>query len=558
MTSRPKPAAAASDAVAQASRALSAATILVKQVEEKVASLCQRNGSLDMAALDRHQTEAHGLAWMVSYLEILNATLAWAQDLDEKGMLGRLPTLLLQIGFGEYLAQIGHGIAMSQDEIVRPDRYGLTEASRAFLDHADVAAVCAVSVSARPELIALLRQAGPAAVVDASDANDETAALIRSQFRALADEKIAPFAPAWHDDNQLIPIDTIAELGQLGVFGLTTPSAFGGSEMGAEAMCVVTEELSRGYIGVGSLGTRSEIACELIRLAGTEEQKQRLLPKLASGEILPTAVFTEPNNGSDLANLTTRAERVGDVYRIHGAKTWITHASRTDMMILLARTGSPDSGHRGLTMFLAEKPRGTEEDPFPAKGMTGSEINVLGYRGMREYELSFDGFEVPAANALGGKEGEGFRQLMTTFELARIQTAARALGVAQNAYELGFTYACERIQFAKPLIEFPRVFGKLAWMAVEQNMVRQLVKSVARLKETGVRCDVEAGMAKLVAARLAWSCADNALQIHGGNGYAIEFPISRVLCDARILNIFEGAAEIQAHIIARGLLGRGK
>src|SRR5262249_6568088 len=242
----------------------------------------------------------------------------------------------------------------------------------------------------------------------------------------------------------------------------------------------------------------------------------------------------------------------------YGAKTWITHAARTDMMILLARTGAPGSGHRGLTMFLAEKPRMTEGDDFPAKGISGSEIKVLGYRGMREYELSFDGFEVPAASVLGREEGQGFRQLMTTFELARIQTAARALGVAQNAYELGFTYATERIQFARPLIEFPRVFGKLAWMAVEQNMVRQLVKSVARLKETGVRCDVEAGMAKLVAARLAWSCADNALQIHGGNGYAIEFPISRVLCDARILNIFEGAAEIQAHIIARGILGRGK
>ena len=215
----------------------------------------------------------------------------------------------------------------------------MTDAARAFLDHADVAALCAIGINARPELIALLRQAGPAAVVDASDANDETAALIRGQFRALADEKIAPFAPAWHDNNQLIPVDTIAELGRLGVFGLTTPAAFGGSEMGAEAMCVVTEELSRGYIGVGSLGTRSEIACELIRLAGTEEQKQRLLPKLASGEILPTAVFTEPNNGSDLANLTTRAERIGDVYRIYGQQD-LDHAC------LAHRHDDPAGAHR--------------------------------------------------------------------------------------------------------------------------------------------------------------------------------------------------------------------
>lgn len=543
---------AGGDRIGQAARALDVAKAFVGQVSDRTFELCRN----DSAALDRHQVEAHGLAWMASYVEILQATLRWGEELQEAGKLGRLPLLLLETGFGEYLAQIGHGIAMSQDEIVRPERYGLGDEARALLGHADVAALCAASATARPELIALLRQAGPQAVVDASDANDETAALIRGQFRSFADEKVMPFAPSWHDNDQLIPIDVVAELGQLGVFGLTTPAAFGGSEMGAEAMCVVTEELSRGYIGVGSLGTRSEIACELIRLAGTDAQKQRLLPRLASGEILPTAVFTEPNNGSDLANLRTRAERTGDVYRVFGAKTWITHAARTDLMILLARTGAPDSGHRGLTMFLAEKPRGTETDPFPGKGMTGSTIDVLGYRGMREYELSFDGFEVPASSVLGGQEGQGFRQLMTTFELARIQTAARALGVAQNAFELGFAYALERIQFARPLIEFPRVSGKLAWMAVEQNMVRQLVKSVARLKETGVRCDVEAGMAKLVAARVAWSCADNALQIHGGNGYAVEFPISRVLCDARILNIFEGAAEIQAQIIARGLLGR--
>jgi (2S)-methylsuccinyl-CoA dehydrogenase len=546
------------EVIAQATRALGAATALVGQVEQKVAAICAPNGMLDTGLLDRHQIEGHGLAWMVSYVEILKATLAWAQSLEEAGKLGRLPTLLLQIGYGEYLSQLGNGIAMSQDEVVRLERFGLGEAAQAFRADKDVAFLCGVSISARAELVDLLRQAGPSAAVEASDANDETAALIRSQFRSFADKQVAPFAQSWHGENRLIPIDTIAELGKLGVFGLTTPAAFGGSEMGAEAMCVVTEELSRGYIGVGSLGTRSEIACELIRLAGTDAQRQRLLPKLASGEILPTAVFTEPNNGSDLANLTTRAEKVGDVYRIYGAKTWITHASRTDMMILLARTGAPGSGHRGLSMFLAEKPRGTEDNPFPAKGMTGSEIHVLGYRGMREYELGFDGFEVPASSLLGGVEGRGFQQLMTTFELARIQTAARALGVAQNAYELGFDYATNRIQFARPLIDFPRVYGKLAWMAVEQNMVRQFVKSVARLKETGVRCDVEAGMTKLVAARVAWSCADNALQIHGGNGYAVEFPISRVLCDARILNIFEGAAEIQAHIIARGLLGRGR
>ena len=550
------PATATSEVIEAAKAALDGAEALLDLVAARVGRLCLKLGQVNASLLDRHQTEAHGYAWMAAYVAALRATLDWAEELDRAGELSRVPALLLEIGFGEYLAQLAGGIAMSQDEIVRPGLYGLQDEAALLLADPAIAYFCARAPALRADLIASLRQAGPGAAVDASDGTDETARMIRNQFRTFADEKVVPNAPRWHECDQLIPLDLIAELAALGVFGMTTPAEFGGSEMGAEAMCVVTEELSRGYIGVGSLGTRSEIACELIRLAGTPEQKRRWLAPLAAGEVLPTAVFTEPNTGSDLANLTTRAERVGESYRIHGNKTWITHAARADLMVLLARTGPAGSAHRGLSMFLAEKPRGTEDDPFPAPGMSGGEIRVLGYRGMREYELRFDGFEVPAANLLGGIEGQGFRQLMTTFELARIQTAARALGVAQNAYELGFNYACERIQFGRPLIEFPRVFNKLAWMATEQNMVRQLVRRVARLKQTAVRCDVEAGMAKLLAARLAWSAADNALQIHGGNGYALEYPISRVLCDARILNIFEGAAEIQAQVIARGLLTR--
>jgi (2S)-methylsuccinyl-CoA dehydrogenase len=321
-------------------------------------------------------------------------------------------------------------------------------------------------------------------------------------------------------------------------------------------MCVVSEALSGGYIGVGSLGTRAEIAAELIGSAGTPEQKERWLAPIANGTVLPTAVFTEPNTGSDLANLRTRAVRDGNVYRVTGAKTWITHASRSDLMTLLVRTNPDTPGHRGLSMLLAPKPRGTEDNPFPAPGMTGTEIRVLGYRGMKEYELGFENFAVPADCLLGGVEGQGFRQLMETFESARIQTGARALGVAQNAFELGLAYARDRQQFGKAIVHFPRVANKLAWMATETMLARQLTYFAARQKDTGQRCDIEAGMAKLLAARVAFSNADCALQIHGGNGYAVEFPISRVLCDARILSIFEGAAEIQAQVIARGLLGR--
>jgi (2S)-methylsuccinyl-CoA dehydrogenase len=186
--------------------------------------------------------------------------------------------------------------------------------------------------------------------------------------------------------------------------------------------------------------------------------------------------------------------------------------------------------------------------------MSGTEIPVLGYRGMKEYEIAFDGFAVPREALLGGAEGQGFKQLMATFESARVQTAARAVGVAQNAFELALGYALERRQFGRNIAAFPRVQLKLVMMAVETTMARQLAYFAAREKDSGRRCDIEAGMAKLLAARVAWGNADNAVQIHGGNGYALEYPISRVLCDARILNIFEGAAEIQAQIIARGLL----
>ena len=373
-------------------------------------------------------------------------------------------------------------------------------------------------------------------------------------MRKFADSEVAPQAQQWHRTNSYIPYEIIAQMAELGVFSLTLPDEYGGMGLGKESMCVVSEELSRGYIGVGSLGTRSEIAAELILNGGTDEQKRRWLPKIASGEILPTAVFTEPNTGSDLASLKTRAVRSGDHYVVYGNKTWITHPVRADLMTLLVRTNPKEPGHRGLSMLLAEKPRGTDQNTFPAPGMSGTEIEVLGYRGMKEYEIAFDGFEVKAENLLGGIEGLGFKQLMQTFEAARIQTAARAIGVAQAAMEEALKYADSRVQFGEKIVAFPRVADKIALMAVEIMIARQITYYAAREKDKGRRCDLEAGIAKLLAARVAWACADNAVQIHGGNGFALEYPVSRILCDARILNIFEGAAEIQAQVIARRLL----
>ncbi|MET1045740.1 MAG: acyl-CoA dehydrogenase family protein [Hyphomicrobium sp.] len=509
----------------------------------------QEEGGVDQA-----QHAAHGLAWLATTVEGLRQMHDWASRLEGEGRFGEFEQLLLIAAFGEYTAQIATGIPMSQLEIARADALGVSKADvRRFEDSAAdlVAEGGSESVKARlGELIA----AQPEAMTFGDTGLDETHAQIQDLMRSFSLDEVIPHAHEWHLKNEYIPLEVISKLAELGVFGLSLPEEFGGMALGKESMCVASEELSRGYIGVGSLGTRAEIAGELILNNGTPEQKEKYLPKIASGELLPTAVFTEPNTGSDLASLKTRAVKKGDVYTITGQKTWITHPVRADIMTVLTRTNPSEAGYKGLSMLLAEKPRGTDEDPFPAKGMTGGEIEVLGYRGMKEYDISFDNFEVPAENLLGGVEGQGFKQLMNTFEGARIQTAARAVGVAQCAMDLGLKYALERVQFGKPIYSFPRVRNKIVMMAVETMIARQLTYFSARQKDAGRRCDLEAGMAKLLGARVAWANADNALQIHGGNGFALEYPVSRVLCDARILNIFEGAAEIQAQVIARRLL----
>ncbi len=538
--------------------ALDAVTRLAEAAERGVATLVAPEGRVDAALLDRHQVAAHGFAWVATYAEALRQMRGWAERLDRAGRLGELEASMLQAAFGEYLAQLDGGLAMSQGEIVRPADFALGEEERdAFRTDAVRRLIAAGNASdLRLRIAELLVDALHGGGFGEAALEDEALDMVRDQFRRFVADAVEPHAHDWHLKDELIPLAVVEQMAEMGVFGLTVPEEDGGLGMGKLAMCVVTEELSRGYIGVGSLGTRAEIAAELIRMGGTAEQRERWLPRIASGEILPTAVFTEPNTGSDLGSLRTRAVLDGDTYRVTGAKTWITHGSRSDLMTLLVRTDPDAPGYRGLSMLLAEKPRGTEADPFPAEGMSGGEIPVLGYRGMKEYEIGFDGFAVPRENLLGGVEGQGFKQLMATFESARVQTAARAVGVAQNAMELGLRYAQERVQFGRPLAAFPRVAGKLAWMAVETMIARQLTYFAAREKDSDRRCDIEAGMAKLLAARVAWSNADNSVQIHGGNGYAVEYPVSRVLCDARILNIFEGAAEIQAQVVARGLLSR--
>ena len=523
---------------------------LLAEARSSLRAAVDSGGKVSGAALEARQFEAHALAWLATYVESLRQLRGWAGRIAGAGGFGEMEQLILQIGFGEYLAQIAGGMPMSQGEVARLGDLGL-----AWAPEGAAAALIAGgnSPAARTRLVALMRENHGRATFGASGLDDELE-MIRDQFRRYAEERVVPSAHGWHLRDELIPMEIIEELAELGVFGLTIPEEFGGLGLSKASMVVVSEELSRGYIGVGSLGTRSEIAAELILCGGTPEQKAHWLPKLASGEILPTAVFTEPNTGSDLGALRTRAVKVGEDWEVTGNKTWITHAARTHVMTLLARTDPATTDYRGLSMFLAEKTPGTDAEPFPTPGMTGGEIEVLGYRGMKEYELGFDGFKVKGENLLGGVPGQGFKQLMQTFESARIQTAARSIGVAQSALEVGMKYAEDRKQFGKSLIEFPRVAGKLAMMAVEIMIARQLTYHSAWQKDHDKRCDLEAGMAKLLGARVAWAAADNALQIHGGNGFALEYQISRILCDARILNIFEGAAEIQAQVIARRLL----
>ncbi|MDO9368914.1 MAG: acyl-CoA dehydrogenase family protein [Sphingopyxis sp.] len=497
-------------------------------------------------SIDSEQRAAHGFAWVATTVAALEAVLDWCESGQD---LNPLDAKIATLAFAEGIGQLVGGLPMGQNEIVRPADLGLVAEARALAF--DCAALLDVDHAATRADVASALAGGH---WPSESLHDVDLDAIREQYRRFTDAEIVPHAHGWHLANDLIPDTAVRAMADLGTFGVCIPEEYGGLGLSKLVMCIVTEELSRGWIGAGSLGTRSEIAGELIATGGTDAQKAEWLPRIASGDVLPTAVFTEPDVGSDLGSLQTRARRdEHGAWVIDGAKTWITHAVRSDLMTLLARTLPDAKGYAGLSMLLVPKPRGTGTDPFPAEGMGGSEIEVLGYRGMREYALQFDAMQAPADALLGGGEGQGFKQLMRTFEGARIQTAARAVGVARRALELGLDYALNRKQFGKAIVDFPRVADKLAMSLVDFVTARELSYAAARAKDSGKRCDIEAGMAKLLAARAAWSNADASLQIHGGNGYALEYEISRVLCDARILNIFEGAAEIQAQVIARGL-----
>jgi (2S)-methylsuccinyl-CoA dehydrogenase len=523
--------------------------------KQQVKKLVMEDGSVSKQLMAREQHAAHSLAWIATYKSTLTELLNWAERLESENNFQETEQFILQFAFSEYLTQLWHGIPMSQLEYARPQDLGLKNGLLTELSTNSVRDLMLNGNEASDRLkLADILQNNFSSKNFGNLGLDDTSSMIIQEFKKFVEEDVVPYAHEWHLKDELIPMEVINKMAELGIFGLTIPEEYGGLGMNKLSMCVVTEELARGYIGIGSLGTRTDISSELLLIGGTEEQKKKWLPKIASGEILPAAVFSEPNTGSDLASLRTRAVKNGDDYSITGNKTWITHGARSDLMTLLARSNPDEKGYKGLSMFLAEKERGDDDNMFPSEGMSGGEIEVLGYRGMKEYEIAFDEFKVKGENLLGGEEGKGFKQLMETFESARIQTAARAVGVAQSAMETGMQYALDRNQFGKSIYEFPRVSSKVTSMVTEIMAARQLTYFSAREKDKGNRCDLEAGMAKLLGARVAWATSDNSLQIHGGNGFALEYPISRLLCDSRILNIFEGAAEMQADVIARRLL----
>ncbi len=534
-------------------KAVEALQSLYDCARPRLRELVVENGKISGKKLNEHQLAAHALAYLRTEIEACRQMADWAERVGDD-----YTEAIAAAYVGEAVRSVAGGVVLGPAESIALSDLGLEDSDvRAALGDAELQRWA--SERSGGEALTRLGRGVPDRGYGDPGFGDETLDQMRTEFRKFSDREVIPIAQQIHRDDVLIPLELIEHMAELGVFGLTVPEEHGGLELSKVAMCVVTEELSRGYIGVGSLGTRAEIAAELIVGGGTDEQKAAWLPKIASGEVLPTAVFTEPNYGSDLASIKTRGERQEDgSWKLSGQKTWITHATRTDLMTVLARTLPDEKGYRGLSMFLAKKTRGSDDEEFPDEGITGTEIKVLGYRGMKEYELSLDGFEIDSQSLLGQVEGQGFKQLMSTFEAARIQTAARGVGIAQAALEDAVQYAWERAQFGHPIIEFPRVSRKIGRLVAQVQAARQLTLFAAREKDGGIRCDLEAGMAKLHATRTAWEAADANVQVHGGNGYAEEYLASRLLVDARVLSIFEGANEIQAHVVARRLLEQGE
>ncbi|HEY6341476.1 MAG TPA: acyl-CoA dehydrogenase family protein [Bryobacteraceae bacterium] len=374
--------------------------------------------------------------------------------------------------------------------------------------------------------------------------------LIVGTVRKFVDNEVVPVASELEHRNEY-PHELVRQMKEMGLFGLNIPEQYGGAEVDTTTFAMVFEEISRGWLGLTGIVGSHSVMCDVLVRFGTEEQKRRFLPDMATGEKRGGICLTESNAGTDLQNIATTAIRDGDVYRVNGSKMWITNARRGNIFLLLAKTDpGAQPAHRGMSAFMIEK---------GGSGLTVSrDIDKLGYKSVETCELHFDNFPAPVENLIGGVEGQGFKQVMTGLESERLNVAARGLGIARAAFEEAIRYAQRRVTFGKPIAEYQTIQNKLADMATRIEASRLLIYSAAEKRDRGERCDMEAGMAKLFATETAAEVSFEAMRILGANGYSKDFPVERYYRDAPLLVIGGGTNELQRLIIARNLLKKYK
>lgn len=542
----------------QAGAALQSATQLIDTALSALKSLTIDGERVSPAKLDEHQLASYELS--LSWSECTAARFLTAHALQLAARSVSANTLTIQLSNLFCAEAITNTVNRLR---ARPADYGLT--------HADLVTDPVAEEFLSKQLAAQNIAAIGQAILDRDgdlgpDLLSEYHTIMRDTFRRFSDDVVAPLAESIHREDLIIPDAILEPLKEMGMFGLSIPAKYGGLQEDDKedtlGMIVVTEELSRGSIGAaGSLITRPEILARALLKGGTEEQKQYWLPQLAVGDPLCAVAVTEPNYGSDVAGVRLKATATEGGWLLNGAKTWCTFGGKAGLLLVLART-DPDMtlGHRGLSMFLVEKPSSDghhfEVSPETGGKLTGRAIATIGYRGMHSFELFFDDLYVPEENMLGGAggEGKGFYYAMAGFSGGRIQTAARAVGVMRAAFEKSISYSKDRVVFGKSIAQYQLTQVKLARMASLVLACRQITYEVAHLMDSGAG-DMEASAAKLFAGRAAEWLTREALQIHGGMGYAEETPVSRYFADARVLSIFEGAEETLAlKVIGRSLV----
>jgi (2S)-methylsuccinyl-CoA dehydrogenase len=520
-----------------ARRALTHARASLEKVTRHLAHHMTKDGKLHVAKLHAHGPEAFALARRLAEVTAAEAMLVWGEAM------------------GDHERDIAETYtALACAELERWTRFNEHALGIALGDRFDGDAAAFIEARLSTRSLAAL---GARVFERANDPAGRTGLdgehlTIQQQFARFADEEVRPRAEHIHRDDALIPEELLAAMGELGVFGISIPEEHGGSFIDHTTMIIATEELSRGSLGAGgSVITRPEIAAKAILAGGTDAQKAKWLPALASGEVVVSVAVTEPNAGSDVANVQVTAKRAPGGYVIQGEKTWCTFAGRANLFVLLARTGGMDEGHKALTLFLVEKPatRSGEGDEYsfvhsqPGGGrIEGRAIPTIGYRGMHSFAVAFEDWFVPEENRVG-PEGQGFYLQMKGFEGGRIQTAARAVGVMEAAFREALQYAKDRSVFGQPLAAYAVTRAKIAEMAARIQAGRQLAHHVGRLMDEH-KGSMEASLVKFLVCKDAEWVTREAMQIHGGMGYSEEYAVSRYWQDARVLSIFEGAEEV--------------